>query len=226
MRIGAPGQEGPGARHEELRGVHMVSFAVIASGSGTNFQALIDGVESGELGGVELKVLITNKPDAGAIGRAKKAGIPVEIALREKFKTREELDLEILRLLEKYRVDYVYLLGYMLLLKAPALFARYKDRIINLHPAILPSFPGLDAQKQAFDYGCKISGVTIHLVTPELDAGPILYQESADISGCGSGEEVHELLRPLEHECVKKVAHMLAHGKFVVEGRRARYIRG
>ncbi len=204
--------------------MNMVSFGVLASGNGTNFQALIDGIKSGEIKGAEIKVLITNRAEAGAIERAKKAGIPVQVVLREKFKTREDMDREILRILESYKVDYVYLLGYMLLLKAPEFFKRYENKIINLHPALLPSFPGLDAQGQAYNHGCKVSGVTIHFVTPELDAGPILYQKCADISNCRSKEEVYELMRPLEHECVKEVARMLSVGKFVVEGKRTSYI--
>ncbi len=201
----------------------MVSFAVLASGSGTNFQALIDGIKNGEVTGAEIKVLVTNHPDAHAIERAEKAGIPFHIVLREKFKAREEMDLEILRILENYNVDYVYLLGYMLLLKAPEFFKKYGNRVINLHPSLLPSFAGLDAQKQALDYGCKVSGITIHLVTPELDAGPVLYQKCADISDCENADEVREKLRALEHEGVKKVAQVLANGKFVVEGRKTSY---
>jgi phosphoribosylglycinamide formyltransferase 1 len=202
----------------------MVSFAVLASGSGTNFQALIDGIKSGELRGAEIKVLVTNHAEAPAIERAKKAGIAVSVVRKEDFEKREDMDREILRILESYGVDYVYLLGYMLLLKAPEFFRKYENRVINLHPAILPSFPGLDAQKQAFEYGCKISGVTIHLATPELDAGPILYQKCVDITDCKNGEEVHERMRTLEHECVKTVAKMLVKGKFEVRGRRATYV--
>lgn len=201
----------------------MVSFAVLASGSGTNFQALIDGIRGGEVRDAQIKVLVVNKADAFAVERAKEAGIPYHVVRKEDFKTREGMDLEIMRLLEGYKVDYVYLLGYMLLLKAPEFFRKYENRIVNLHPSLLPAFPGVDAQKQALDYGCRVSGITIHLVTPALDAGPILYQKCADISDCKDGEAVHVKLRALEHEGVKKVADMLAHGKFAIEGRRARY---
>ncbi len=204
----------------------MVSFAVLASGGGTNFQALIDGVKSGGIKGAEIKVLVTDKADAFAIERAKNAGIPYHVVNKENYAVREDLDLEILRILEEYTPDYVYLLGYMLLIKAPEFFTRYENRIINLHPSILPAFPGVDAQKQALDYGCKVSGITIHFVNQGLDAGPIIHQKCADISDCRDRDEVHGKLRVLEHEGVKKVAQMLATGRFVVEGRKSRYVEG
>lgn len=202
----------------------MVSFAVLASGNGTNFQALIDGVKSGELKGVALKVLISDNPEAYAIVRAKNSGIPVHIVKKTDFPKREDMDIAIMNIADSYNVDYVYLLGYMRLVKAPEIFAKYRNRMFNLHPAILPSFTGMDAQKQAFDYGCKVSGVTIHIVDEGLDHGPIVYQQATSIAECKSGEDVHNVLRPLEHAAVKKVAQMVADGKFVIEGRRAAYI--
>lgn len=204
----------------------MVSFAVLASGNGTNFQALVNGITSGDVKGAEIKVLITNQADAHVIERAKKAGVPFHVAKKEDFRTREELDLEILRILENYKVDYVYLLGYMLLIKAGEFFRRYENRIINLHPSLLPSFAGVDAQKQALDYGCKVAGITIHFVNEGLDAGPILYQKAEDISDCENEGDVKGKLRTMEHEGIVKVAQMLANGKFIVEGRRTSYVEG
>lgn len=202
----------------------MVTFAVLASGNGTNFQALIDGISSGEIKGAQVNVLITDKADAYAIERAKKAGIPFHIVQKEKFSTREQMDLEIMRIADSYKVDYLYLLGYMRLVKAKELLEKYKNRMINLHPSLLPAFPGVDSQHQAFDYGCKIAGITIHFVDEGLDAGPIIYQKAADISGCKSGDEVVQKLRVLEHEGVKKVAQMLTKGSFKVENRRVAYL--
>lgn len=201
----------------------MVSFAVLASGSGTNLQALIDGIASGEVKGAQIKVLVTDKPEAKAIERARLAGIPVHVVKKDDYKTREEMDNAIKKIIDSYNVDYIYLLGYMRLIKAKEIFTAYADRMINLHPSLLPSFPGVDSQKQAFDYGCKVTGITIHFVTEGLDAGPIIYQKSADISECRNADEVHDVLRVLEHEGVKNVARMLAKGKFIVEGRKTRY---
>lgn len=203
----------------------MVSFAILASGSGTNFQALIDGIKNDEIKDAEIRVLITDKSDAKAIERAKNANIPFYIVKKENFATREEMDLEIKRIVDSYNVDYMYLLGYMRLIKAKELFFDYANRMINLHPSLLPAFPGVDAQKQAFEYGCKISGITLHFVTEGLDTGPILYQKSADISNCKNIEEVQEKLRILEHYSVKIIAQMLANGKFIVNGKKTEYIR-
>ncbi|MFA5077616.1 MAG: phosphoribosylglycinamide formyltransferase [Candidatus Micrarchaeia archaeon] len=203
----------------------MVSFVVLASGNGTNFQALIDGIGNGEVKGAEIRALITDKQDAYALERAKKAGIPFHIVEKGKFKTREDMDREVMRIADLYKVDYLYLLGYMRLVKAPELFEKYKNRMINLHPSLLPAFPGVDAQHQAFDYGCKVSGITIHFVDAGLDAGPVIYQKAVDISDCKTGDEVAQMLRMLEHEGVKKVAQMTAGGKFIVEDRKVRYVR-
>ncbi|MDD5336952.1 MAG: phosphoribosylglycinamide formyltransferase [Candidatus ainarchaeum sp.] len=203
----------------------MVSFVVLASGNGTNFQALMDGIRNGEVKGAEIKALISDKKDAYALERAKAAGIPSHIVEKEKFKTREDMDREIMRIADSYKVDYLYLLGYMRLIKAPELFEKYRNRMINLHPSLLPAFPGVDAQHQAFEYGCKVSGITIHFVDAGLDAGPVIYQKAVDISDCRSGDEVTQKLRVLEHEGVKKVAQMAADGKFTVEGRKVVYVK-
>lgn len=202
----------------------MVGFVVLASGGGTNFQALIDGIREGEITGVELLALITDNPLAAAIQRANAAKIPVHVVKRSDYQSRGEMDLAVKQIADLYKPDYLFLLGYMRLIEARELFEGYKNRMVNLHPAILPSFPGLDAQKQALEYGCKISGVTIHFLNEGVDTGPILYQKAESIESCKSPEEVHDRLRPLEHEGVKKIAQMLAKGKFVVEGRRARYV--
>lgn len=203
----------------------MISFGVLASGNGTNFQALSDGITNKEIRDAEIKVLITDHAEAYVIERAKNAGIPYYIVRKEEYKTREEMDLEILRILESHQVDYVYLLGYMLLIKTPEFFKRYENRIINLHPSLLPAFPGINAQKQAFDYGCKISGITIHFVNEALDAGAVIYQKAIDISDCVSGDEVRNKIRTLEHEGVKMVAQMLVNGKFRLNGRRVEYLK-
>jgi len=201
----------------------VVSFVVLASGNGSNFQALLDGIKNKEIVGAEVKALITDRADAYAIERARAAGLPFHVVRKEDFQQREEMDLEIMRIANSYNADYIYLLGYMRLIKAAEFFKKYKNRIINLHPSLLPAFPGVNAQRQALEYGCKISGITIHFVNEELDGGPIIYQKAAEISDCVTPEEVVRKLRVLEHEGVKKVAQMLAKGKFVVEGRRTRY---
>jgi len=199
-----------------------VRIAVLASGRGSDFQAIIDAVKAGKCA-ADIRVLITNKPDAKAMDRARENGIPVEVVERKDFPSREDMDRRIKALLDKYGTELVVLAGYMLLLKDKELLDAYRNRIINIHPALLPSFPGVDAQKQAFDYGAKISGVTIHFVDENLDAGPIIYQEAVDISGCKDADEAAHRILEAEHKAYPKVVDMFAKGRFIVEGRHVRH---
>jgi phosphoribosylglycinamide formyltransferase-1 len=200
-----------------------IPIAVLASGRGSNFSAILDEIRAGRCD-AELKVLITNNYDAPVITIARERGIPVELVERKKFKSREEMDDHILSVLESYGAGLVVLAGYMLLLKGKKLLEKYDNRIINIHPALLPAFPGVDAQKQAFDYGAKISGLTIHFVDESLDAGPIIYQEAVDISDCKDEEEVTKKILAREHKAYAKVIDMFSKGRFVVEGRRVAYM--
>lgn len=200
----------------------MIPIAVLASGRGSNFQAIIDGIKAKEVN-AEIKVLITDKKDAKAIDRAKKAKIPVEIVEKEKFNTREEMDLHIKKLLDKYKVQLVVLAGYMRLIRGKELLESYKNKIINIHPSLLPAFPGVDAQTQAFEYGCRISGLTVHFVDEQLDHGPIIYQEAIDISDCKSADEVAKKILEKEHEAYKKIINSFTKGTYAVEGRKAKY---
>ncbi len=202
-----------------------VRIAVLASGRGSNFQAIIDAVKAGTCS-ADIRVLITNKADAKAIERAKENGISVEIVDRKDFPSREALDERIKELLDKHGVELAVLAGYMLLLKGKKLLDSYKNKIINIHPALLPSFPGVDAQKQAFDYGAKVSGITIHFVDENLDAGPIIYQEAVDISECKTAAEAAHKILEVEHKAYPKVIDSFAKGRYALEGRRVVYLRG
>jgi phosphoribosylglycinamide formyltransferase-1 len=202
-----------------------VRIAVLASGRGSNFQAIVDAIKAGTCS-ADIRVLITNKPDAKAIERAKENGIPVEILDRKDFPSRDALDDRIKELLDRYGVELAVLAGYMLLLKGKRLLDSYRNRIINIHPALLPSFPGVDAQKQAFDYGAKISGITIHFVDESLDAGPIIYQEAVDISDCRTAAEAAHRILEAEHRAYPKVVDSFAKGRYSLEGRRVIYTRG
>lgn len=200
-----------------------IAIAVLASGRGSNFQAIIDGITSGEIN-AEIKILVTDNPNAMAIERAKKAGIAYKIIEKSNFKIREEMDLKIKETLDEYKVELVVLAGYMRLLKSKELFNAYRNRIINIHPSLLPKYPGLNAQKQAFDAGDKVSGLTIHFVDEELDHGPIIYQEKIDISDCRSEEEVSGRILKHEHNAYKKVVDSFSKGNYVIEGSRAKFI--
>lgn len=200
-----------------------VKVAVLASGRGSNFRALLDAIRAGKCD-ANVRVLITNNPDALAISIAKEAGIAVETVLSKDFSDRSAMDGRIKALLDRYGTELVVLAGYMLLLKGKPLLDSYRNRIINIHPALLPSFPGVDAQKQAFDYGAKVSGLTIHFVDENLDAGPIIYQEAVDIGDCADAGEVAKRILAREHEAYAKVVDSFSRGSYSVEGRRVRYV--
>lgn len=200
-----------------------VKVAVLASGRGSNFKAILDEIKAGNCN-ADIKVLITNNPEAPAISIAKENNIPVEILEKKNFANREELDDKIKETLDKYGVELVVLAGYMLILKGKNLLEAYRNKIINIHPALLPSFPGAAAQKDAFEYGVKLSGVTIHFVDESLDAGPIVYQEAVDISDCNSAEETADKILKTEHKAYAKVVDSFSKGKYVLEGRRAKFV--
>jgi phosphoribosylglycinamide formyltransferase 1 len=200
-----------------------VKVAVLASGRGSNFRALAESIRAGGCD-AQIRVLITNNPDAPAIAIAKKAGIPVEIVRKADFSDRNALDGRIKELLDAYGAELVVLAGYMLLIKGKALLDAYSNRIINIHPALLPAFPGEDAQKQAFDYGAKISGLTIHFVDATLDGGPIIYQEAVDISGCANADEAARKILAREHAAYAKIVDSFSKGRYLVEGRRTRFV--
>jgi phosphoribosylglycinamide formyltransferase-1 len=172
-----------------------------------------------------VRVLITNNPEAPALQMAKENKIPVELVERKSFKSRDEMDGRILAILQHHGAKLVVLAGYMLILKGKNLLEAYRHRIINIHPALLPAFPGATAQKDAFDYGVKISGVTIHFVDETLDAGPIIYQEAVDISDCKTAEDAAAKILKTEHSAYAKVVDSFSKGHYVVEGRRAGYVR-
>lgn len=198
-----------------------IRIAVLASGRGSNFQSIIDGIKQGEIDG-EIAVLITDKKDAYAIERAKENGIPFHVLPRKEFRSKEEMNLGIKAVLEEHEVDLVVLAGFMRII-TQELIAPYRHRIINIHPALLPSFPGLDGQKQAYEHGVKVSGCTVHFVDEGCDTGPIIEQAAVRIDECRSAEEVAEKILPYEHRTMRKVVANFSKGRYIVEGRRVRY---
>jgi len=198
-------------------------IAVLASGRGSNFQAILDAIDSGECA-AEVKVFITDNPEAKAIERANTKNIPVEVIDKKEIKDREQFDLKIKKKLDEYKAGLVVLAGYMRIIKSKELLDAYKYKIINIHPSLLPAFKGTtNAQHEAYDYGCKVSGLTIHFVTDDVDGGPIIYQEAIDISGCKSGDEVAAKIIEHEHKAYPKVVDSFAKGNYVVEGKHVVY---
>ncbi len=199
-----------------------IPIAVLASGRGSNLQAILDAIENGECA-ADVKVLITDNPEAQAIERAKSKNIPSEIIDKKAIRDREQFDLEIKKRLDNYGVQLVVLAGYMRIIKSKELLDSYK--IINIHPSLLPAFKGsTHAQHDAFDYGCRVSGLTIHLVTDDVDGGPILYQEAVDISDCNSGDEVAAKIIKVEHKAYPRVVDSFAKGDYSLQGKRVVYI--
>lgn len=200
-----------------------IPIAVLASGRGSNFQAILDAIDKGTCA-AEVKVLITDKKDAKAIERAESKNIPAEVVDKNLFPGREQFDMEIKKKLDKYKVELVVLAGYMRIIKSKELLDAYRYKIINIHPSILPAFKGSTrAQHDAFNYGCKVSGLTIHFVTDDVDGGPIIYQKCVDISGCKSGDEVADKIIKLEHEAYPKIVDSFTKGKYEVKGKRVVY---
>lgn len=185
-------------------------IAVLASGEGTNLQALIDELHAPG-GAVELVAVASDRVDAPALGRAQAAGIDTEAFPRERFSDRPARDAAITAWLEACGVQLVVLAGYMALLDA-TFVQRWAARLVNVHPSLLPAFPGMGAIEQALDYGVPVFGVTVHLVDEGIDSGPILLQEAAALPAARTPEEVHAALRPIEHRLLCAAVRAFAEG--------------
>lgn len=186
----------------------MTRVGVLASGAGTNLQALLDTVHGRE---VEIVAVASDKPGARALDRARDAGVPVRVFEVGAYEARAARDAAIARWLEESGVEIVVLAGYMALLD-PAFIARFPDRIVNVHPALLPAFPGLRAIEQALEYGVRVFGVTVHLVDDGVDTGPVILQGAVDLPDVTDPEEVHDRLRPIEHALLPEAVRLLARG--------------
>lgn len=174
-----------------------VKVAVFASGSGSNFQALQESIERGELA-AEIKLVVTDKPGAYVVTRANHFGIPVLEISPKSFATKAEYEAAIIAELQKLEVEWIVLAGYMRLISS-VLLAAYPSRIINIHPSLLPSFPGKDAIGQAMAHGVKVTGVTVHYVDEGMDTGPIIAQEAVRVIN-GNREATETAVHKVEHQ--------------------------
>jgi len=197
-----------------------IRVAVLASGTGSDFQSIIDGIEAGSVN-ARITLLITDNPTAFALERAKKHGIPSKTFGPDKYSKREDLDKAIKSALDSEKPDLVVLAGYMRIIKDTGLLRAYSGRMINIHPSLLPAFPGAHAQEDAFKAGEKVSGFTIHFVDDTLDGGPIIYQEPVDISGCKSADEVKAKILAREHIGLPMIVDSFSKGRYRIEGKRA-----
>ena len=196
--------------------------AVLASGRGSNLQAIIDAIEAGQVQ-AQIVVVISNKKDAVALERARKHGLTDIFIDPKPFvgrpDNREAYDRSLLEILQRYEAELVLLAGYMKIVTA-VLVDAYVNRMMNIHPSLLPSFPGLDVQKKAIDWGCKLAGCTVHFVTEGVDEGPIIIQAAVPILDDDTPETLANRILVQEHKIYPRAVQLFAEGRLRVEGRR------
>jgi phosphoribosylglycinamide formyltransferase-1 len=195
----------------------MKNLGILLSGRGSNFEAIADNVASGKLD-AKIAVVLSNRADAGGIESARRRGLKA-LVVPSKGKPREEHDREVVAALREHHVDLVCLAGYMRLL-SPWFVQQFPNRILNIHPALLPAFPGLEAQKQAFDYGVKVSGCTVHFVDADLDHGAILVQKVVPVLDSDDEHTLAARILEQEHIAYSEAIRMVLEGKYRIEGRR------
>jgi phosphoribosylglycinamide formyltransferase 1 len=193
-------------------------LGVLISGRGSNLQALIDAIATGRLD-ASIAVVISNRKDAAGLERAREAGIESIVVSHRDFGSRDDYDRALATELQGRGVNLVCLAGFMRLVGS-ALIEAFPSRILNIHPSLLPAFPGLDAQKQAIEHGVKVSGVTVHLVTAELDGGPIVIQRAVTIMPGDTAESLAERILEEEHRAYPEAVQMVLDGGWRLEGRR------
>ena len=196
----------------------MVNIGVLVSGRGTNLQAIIDAIKEGKIAG-EIKVVVSDNPDAYALKRAQQYHIATRYIHFKEFKNREDYDKEIIKTLKENKIELVVLAGYMRIL-SPYFIRTYKNKIINIHPALLPSFPGLHAQEQAVEHGVKISGCTVHFVDEGVDSGPIILQKAVEVSDDDTEESLAEKILKEEHQIYPRAIQLFSEGRLMIKGRR------
>ncbi len=195
-------------------------IGILASGRGSNLQAIIDNTKKGKID-AEIGCVISDKEDAFALERARKANIPAHYIYPGTHKTflDPECEAEYIKCLKKHNVELICLAGFMRVLHPPFLRV-YRGRIMNIHPALLPSFKGLHAQKQAFDYGVKVSGATVHFVDEGVDTGPIIVQRAVEIENDDTPDMLEQRILKIEHKIYSEAIQLFAEGRFKIIGRR------
>lgn len=194
----------------------MHRLGILLSGRGSNFEAIADHIKAGKLA-AEIAIVISNKPDAPGIETARLRGLNAVI-IPSKLREREGHDAEVIAALKKAKVDLVCLAGYMRLLSARFVQA-FPQRILNIHPSLLPAFPGLDAQKQALEYGVKVTGCTVHFVDEHLDHGPIILQSTVPVLDGDTVESLSARILREEHLAYSEAIRRVISGEYVVDGR-------
>jgi len=194
------------------------NLGVLLSDRGSNFEAIARNVEAGKIPGARIAVVISNKADAGGLETARRLGLTA-LAIPSKGVPREEHDRAVVAALREHRVDLVCLAGYMRLL-SPWFVQQFPRRILNIHPSLLPAFPGLEAQEQAFAYGVKVSGCTVHFVDEELDHGAIIVQKAVPVLDTDDEQTLAARILEQEHIAYSEAIRIVLEGKYEVRGRR------
>jgi phosphoribosylglycinamide formyltransferase-1 len=206
----SPGGPAPGARPEASPGAAgRLRVGVLASGAGTNLQAILDRVHGRE---AVVVAVGSDQPGAQALARAAAAGVPTAVFARADYATRADRDAAMAAWLAEAGAELVVLAGYMQLV-APAFLRAFPQRVINVHPALLPAFPGIRAIEQALAYGVKVFGVTVHFVDEGVDTGPIILQRAVELPDAADAETVRSALRPLEHDLLTEAVRLIAAGR-------------
>ncbi|MBN1354106.1 MAG: phosphoribosylglycinamide formyltransferase [Candidatus Omnitrophica bacterium] len=199
-----------------------MNIAVFVSGNGTNLQAIIDAVSCGDIRAT-IAIVVSDNKSAYALTRARKAGIETFVLDPKDFKSKEDYDKEIIKELEKKDIDLVVLAGFMRLVSA-VFVKKYENRIMNIHPSLLPSFKGTHAIKDAFDYGAKKTGVTVHFVDDKLDHGPIILQEAVDVNKEDTIHTLEEKIHKIEHRLYPEAIRLFAEQKLKIDGRKTKIV--
>src|SRR5208283_3580473 len=193
-------------------------IGVLLSGRGSNFEALAESVAAGRIPGAEIAIVISNQPDALGLKRAEARGIATRM-IPSKGLQREAYDRKVVAALQEHKVELICLAGYMRLL-SPYFIAAFPGRILNIHPSLLPSFPGLESQKQALDYGVKFAGCTVHFVDENLDAGPIILQAVVPVRDDDDEHALSERILKEEHRIYTEAVKLILEGNYKIAGRR------
>jgi phosphoribosylglycinamide formyltransferase-1 len=193
-------------------------IGVLLSGRGSNFEALADSVAAGRIPGAEIAVVVSNREGAPGIEKAKERAIAARV-IPSKGLEREAYDRQVVAVLNEHKVDLVCLAGYMRLL-SPFFVASFSNRILNIHPSLLPSFPGLESQRQALEYGVKFAGCTVHFVDENLDAGPIVLQATVPVRDEDTEETLASRILAEEHRIYTEAVRIVLEGKYKIVGRR------
>ena len=196
----------------------MKNLGILLSGRGSNFEAIAKNVASGKIPNAHIAIVISNRPHAGGIETARRLGLTT-LVLTSKGKDREQHDREVVAALKEHQVDLVCLAGYMRLL-SPWFVRQFPHRILNIHPSLLPAFPGLEAQEQAFAYGARISGCTVHFVDEELDHGPIIVQKAVSVLDTDDEHSLAARILEQEHIAYTEAINIVLEGKIEIVGRR------